>query len=69
MKTQKRHRLKDSRDKNKKHYVEIKKELNQIREKMIDREQTNESRHSPNFTPLENKLKIITQNKYLKMES
>jgi len=61
--------LQDRRNKNKQHYVEIKKELKQIREKVVDREQTNESQHSLNFTPLENKQKIITQNKYLKMES
>lgn len=36
---------------------------------MIDRGQSNETQHVPNFIPLENKQEIITQNKYLKMGS
>lgn len=36
---------------------------------MIDREETNETQHVPNFIPLESKQEIITQNKYLKTES
>lgn len=36
---------------------------------MIDRQQTNETQHVPNFIPLGNKQEIIAQNKYVKMES
>jgi hypothetical protein len=36
---------------------------------MIDREQTNGTQPVPNFIPLGSKEEVITQNKYLRMES